>query len=160
MHLQAPRPEPRASVAPMPCSIGSPLASTHVLAASGRASSSTSESIGEGHGRRSAGVSGSSVELALRADDHLGGKHRGTRGLAEARPAVRADTDDDERRRAHAGSRAAAASRLAICGNAAQCTCRKLACRPPATKPSSRSLPRAASFQAARSPPCSGSTCE
>ena len=52
-------------------------------------------------------------------------------------------------RSAHAGSCAAAASRLGICGKAAQCTCRKLACTPAATKPSLRSVPRAASFQAA-----------
>ena len=53
-----------------------------------------------------------------------------------------------------------ATSSCGICGKAAQCTCRKLAWTPPATKPSLRSVPRAASVHAACSPPACGSTCE
>ena len=66
----------------------------------------------------------------------------GERALARARRA-------EDERQAHVGSRdAAATSRRAACGNAAQWTCRYDACTPPATSPSGRTVPRAASSHA------------
>ena len=83
-------------------------------------SSSSSASIGDGHGAPHGGGRGQQRELPLRADDHLGGEHRGARGLAEPGPAVGADADDDERRRAHAtrdvSRRPRARGGSAICG--------------------------------------------
>ena len=77
--------------------------------------------------------------------DRQTGRLRQALGVgALARP--RAPEDE---RQAHVGSRAAAAtSRRATCGKAAQWTCMYEACTPPATQPSGRVVPRAVSSHA------------
>ena len=97
-----PGPRRRASVAPMPCSIGSPLASTQVRAGTPLQSSSTSASIGDGQARCTAVVGGSSASCRCEPTITSADEHGGARVLAEPAPAVGADPHDRERRRAHA----------------------------------------------------------
>ena len=84
-----PGPRRRASVAPMPCSIGSPLASTQVLRAV-RAAQLVDERVDRRRPRPALGLAvGHQRELPLRADDHLGGEHRARARPPRARPSRR-----------------------------------------------------------------------
>ena len=159
----APRPEPPHQRGADPVQHGV-AAREHA----GRSGNAVAQLVDEGVDRRRPGTmrrGGRRQErkLPLRAHDHLGGQHGGARILSETRPAVGADADDDERRARSRHPRplgpAAPRSRAAPCGESRPVHVQEARLERAETKPSSRSLPRAASRHAGASSPSRASTC-